>query len=108
MFIFIALGPDCDCGVRHALPASGCLLSLSLPSHTCLWVFGSAASGLSVLVLGFDFLGEVSWLGFLVWFLFILHQPLEGIIIISLSELKFCHSGASSDSSFYTVSKKSG
>lgn len=59
MFIFIALGPDCDCGVRHALPASGCLLSLSLPSHTCLWVFGSAASGHLVFGVWVWVLGDV-------------------------------------------------
>lgn len=86
MFIFIALGPDCDCGVRHALPASGCLLLFSLPSHTCLWVFGSASS-------------EV--FGFFSLLVLVFIKLWRGITTISLFELKFCCYIASSDSPFY-------
>lgn len=58
---------------------------------------------------GFGFLGGFLFVCFCLLLVFFnLHKPLEGITVVSLSELKFCHSGASSDSLFYAVPKKSG
>lgn len=106
MFIFIALGPGCDCGVRHALPASGCLLSLSLLHTLVCGYLGLLLLGTECLGFGFGFLGRGFFCVFFFFFSFNLHKPLEGIIFVS--ELNFCHADASSDSLFYAVSNKSG
>lgn len=108
MFIFIALGPGCDCGVRHALPASGCLLSLSLLHTLVCGYLGLLLLGTECLGFGFGFLGRGFFcvLFFFPFFFLNLHKPLEGIIFVS--ELNFCHADASSDSLFYAVSNKSG
>lgn len=71
MFIFIALGPGCDCGVRHALPASGCLLSLSLLHTLVCGYLGLLLLGTECLGFGFGFLGRGFFCVFFFFFLLI-------------------------------------
>lgn len=102
MFIFIAVGPGCDCGVAACftckwLPA----LTLTPFTHLFVGIWVCCFWALSVWGLGLFFWGF--GLGLIV--LFYLHKPLEGIIIISL-DWNFAFLVLLSV--FYAVSKKSG